>query len=92
MLFDTGSKEMFSLPCLHSSKTFVIFAGPRGDNLLYPLWGKCYRGARRAKSFDLVEGAMDNATPAITNNTRMEKRIALECGKRKPDEVELQVF
>lgn len=30
---------------------------------------------------------MDNATPAITNNTRMEKRIALECGKRKPDEI-----
>lgn len=36
----------------------------------------------------LEKGAMDNATPATTNNTRMEKRIALECGKRKPDEVQ----
>lgn len=40
----------------------------------------------------LEKGAMDNATPAIANNTRMEKRIALECGKRKPDEVKPRAF
>lgn len=59
---------------------------------IVPPLGKLYGGARQTNSFDSVEGAMDNATPATTNNTRMEKRIALECGKRKPDEVESVVF
>ena len=40
----------------------------------------------------LEKGAMDNASPATGNNTRMEKRIALECGKRKPDEVKTGIF
>lgn len=53
----------------------------------YPLWGFCCYRARQSNRSILESGAMDNATPATTNNTRMEKRIALECGKRKPDEV-----
>ena len=62
----------------------TIYCTPSGENAAV---------ARGELNRSILEkGAMDNETPAITNNTRMEKRIALECGKRKPDEVELRVF
>ena len=55
---------------------------------IVPPLGAMLPVARGKANLSILEkGAMDNATPATTNNTRMEKRIALECGKRKPEEV-----
>ena len=83
----------FSQPRVCRNRVFVDFAGASSVNVLYPLWGQCCRGARgKANLLILEKGAMDNATPATTNNTRMEKRIALECGKRKPEEVTPRPF
>ena len=61
-----------------------MYCTPSGDNAAV---------ARGKVNLSILEkGAMDNATPATTNNTRMEKRIALECGKRKPEEVNHRPF
>ena len=91
-LYFTWSKTFFSLLCLHWFKIFVGFTGPVSVNVLSPLWGKCCLARGKVNRSILEKGAMDNATPATTNNTRMEKRIALECGKRKPDEVNPRAF
>lgn len=70
----------------------LILPGPPASMYCTPSGGNAAVARGKANLSILEKGAMDNATPATTNNTRMEKRIALECGKRKPEEVTPRPF
>ena len=70
----------------------LILPGPPASMYCTPSGGNAAVARGKANLEILEKGAMDNATPATTNNTRMEKRIALECGKRKPEEVTPRPF
>lgn len=92
-LFLTHDQRLFSRYFVYiDPKYSLVFLGPAASIYCTPS-GENAAVARGKRNRSILEkGAMDNATPATTNNTRMEKRIALECGKRKPDEVKPRVF